>query len=302
MSETLATPAGGPASRGRTWAAAITTLIALTVAATVGVLSPPDGGTPVMLVERISGQIGRVASGAVGRLWWTYAFLLGALAAFNPCGFGLVPAYLGLYLNDDKTRPSLAARARRALAVGAVVAAAFTLLFGVAGALISAGSSLISSLVVGLLPWVGLGVGVALVIAGGVILSGRSLRLGTAQRVASGFGRTASGSGTRGYAAFGFAYGLASLGCALPLFLALLGTATAAGGPGNAVVAFALYGLGMATTLGALTLVAALMGVGTLTRLRGMGRFVPELGAVLLLASGAYVVYYWLSAGRLLLT
>jgi cytochrome c-type biogenesis protein len=93
-----------------------------------------------------------------------------------------------------------------------------------------------------------------------------------------------------------------SLGCTLPLFLALLGTATAAGGRGNAIVAFALYGLGMATTLGALTLVAAFAGVGILRRSRTVGRLVSGLGAALLMASGAYVVYYWLSAGRLLLT
>ena len=61
--------------------------------------------------------------------------------------------------------------------------------------------------------------------------------------------RFGGSSGTRGYAAFGLAYGLAPLGCALPVFLALLGTPVAAGGPGSAVVAFALYGIGMATTL-----------------------------------------------------
>jgi cytochrome c-type biogenesis protein len=302
MSETLSTPGAGPTSGRRAWIAIATTLVVLTAATIAGLLSSADGGAPVILVERISSQIGLLASGAASRLWWTYAFLLGVVAAFNPCGFGLVPAYVGLYLNNDTTRGSLAARARRALVVSTVVAAAFTLLFGVTGALISAGSTLISSLIVGLLPWVGLGVGVILVIFGGVILSGKSFGFVAAQRVASRFGRTASGSGTRGYAAFGLAYGLASLGCTLPLFLALLGTASAAGGPGSAIVAFALYGLGMGTTLSALTLVAAIAGVGILSRLRGMGWFVPGLGAALLLASGAYVVYYWLSAGRLLLT
>src|SRR6266511_4157273 len=47
-----------------------------------------------------------------------------------------------------------------------MVAVAFTLLFGVTGALFS----LASSLIVRLLPWVGLGVGVLLIIAGGMSL------------------------------------------------------------------------------------------------------------------------------------
>jgi hypothetical protein len=42
-------------------------------------------------------------------------------------------------------------------------------------------------------------------------------------------------------------------------------------------------------------------GLGILGRVRGAGRFVSGFGAVLLLASGAYVAYYWLTAGRLLL-
>ena len=35
--------------------------------------------------------------------------------------------------------------------------------------------------------------------------------------------------------------------------------------------------------------------------LRAIGRLVSGLGTVLLLVSGAYVVYYWLTAGRFLL-
>ena len=66
-------------------------------------------------------------------------------------------------------------------------------------------------------------------------------------------------------------------------------------------MAFALYGVGMATTLGVLTVAAGVVSFGILARLRVVGRFVSGLGAVLLLASGAYVVYYWLTAGRFLL-
>jgi cytochrome c-type biogenesis protein len=298
MTETLATPTRSPR---RTWIAAGVTLAILTVTITAGLLFPADGGVPVIFLERLSARIGRVASEATGGLWWTYAFLLGAVAAFNPCGFGLLPAYLGLYLKNG-TLEGRAARARRALAVGGVVAAAFALVFGVASLLFSIGFLAISSLLVGLLPWFGLGVGVLLVVAGGVGLSGRSLSWTITQRVAGHLGQEARSPGAGGYAAFGLGYGLASLGCTLPLFLALVGTATAFGGLGSALGAFALYGAGMATTLAVLALVTSLAGVGIVTRGRTVARFVPGLGAVLLLLSGAYVVYYWLTAGRLLLT
>src|SRR6266540_1152866 len=295
MSETIAPSGAHTEPRRRIRAAAVTVLV-LGVAVTAGLLSSPEGGTPVIFVERISSAISGLTSAGGGSVWWVYAFFLGIVAAFNPCGFALLPAYLGLYLNEGNTGKSFAARTRRSLAVSAVVAVAFTLLFGVTGALFS----LASSPIVRLLPWVGLGVGVLLIIAGGMSLGGRSLGLDTAQQVASKVGRDATSSGTRGYAAFGLAYGLASLGCALPLFLALLGTAVAVCGPWSAVVAFALYGIGMASTLGVLTLVAGIVNFGILVRVRALGRFVSKVGSVLLLASGAYVIYYWLTAGRFL--
>jgi hypothetical protein len=57
----------------------------------------------------------------------------------------------------------------------------------------------------------------------------------------------------------------------------------------------------MAAVLGVLTIAAGMVSFGALTRVRSMTRFVSGMGAALLLISGAYVTYYWLSAGRLLL-
>jgi cytochrome c-type biogenesis protein len=151
------------------------------------------------------------------------------------------------------------------------------------------------------LPWVGLGVGVLLVLIGGLALSGRHIATSVPQRLASRAGREAGASGMRGYAAFGFAYGAASLGCTLPLFLALMGTAAATSGRGSALIAFVLYGAGMASVLGVLTVTAGVVSFGILGRARGLVRVVASLGAALLLLSGGYVVYYWLTAGRLLL-
>jgi cytochrome c-type biogenesis protein len=286
-----------PGSRRRAWFAVATTLLVLSVAVAAGLLSSADGGTPVVFVERISSAIGGLTSGAGGTIWWVYAFLLGVVAAFNPCGFALLPAYLGLYLNDQEAGEDLSARTKRSLKVSLVVAGSFTVLFGVTGALFS----LASTLIVRLLPWVGLGVGVVLIVVGGMTIGGRLITFDATQQVASKLGRGAGTSSTRGYAAFGLAYGLASLGCALPLFLALVGTAVVLGGVGSAVLAFVLYGVGMAATLGVLTVLAGIVSFGILSRVRSVGRVVSVVGSVLLLVSGAYVVYYWLTAGRFLL-
>jgi cytochrome c-type biogenesis protein len=284
-------------SSRRTVVAATVTVFVLAVAVVAGLTSPTTGGTPVIFVERISSVISNAASRA-GGVWWVYAFALGAVAAFNPCGFALVPAYLGLYLRDDVGRSGLGARFRRSIAVAVVVGASFTALFGAVGAVFSLGSALI----VRSLPWIGLGVGVVLVLIGGLILSGRPVASSLPQRLATRVGRGAGTSNVRGYAAFGVAYGAASLGCTLPLFLALMGTATAASGRWSGPIAFVLYGTGMAAVLGVLTIAAGVASFGILHRVRGFVRIVSSLSAGLLLLSGAYVVYYWLTAGRLLLT
>lgn len=286
----------GRSTRQTLLAGAVTALV-LAVAVIAGLTSPTTGGAPVIFVERISSAISNTASRA-GEVWWVYAFVLGAVAAFNPCGFALVPAYLGLYLRDDVTRTGLRSRLSRSAAVAVIVGASFTALFGAVGAIFSLGSALI----VRSLPWIGLGVGVVLVLIGGLVLSGRPIVSSLPDRLTIRIGKRASTSGVRGYAAFGLAYGAASLGCTLPLFLALMGTATATGGRWSAPIAFVLYGAGMAAVLGVLTIVAGVASFSILHRVRGFVRIVTTLSAGLLLLSGAYVVYYWLTAGRLLLT
>lgn len=286
----------GLSSRTRVLLAAAVTFLVLAIAAIAGLTSPTTGGTPVIFVDRISSWLSGFASHA-GEIWWAYAFALGAVAAFNPCGFALLPAYLGLYLRDGATSSGIGARLSRSIGIAAVVGATFTALFGAVGAVFEMGSAPI----VRALPWIGLGVGVLLVMIGGLALSGWHIAPGTPQRLAARMGRGAGTPGMRGYAAFGLAYGAVSLGCTLPLFLALMGTATAASGRISAVIAFALYGAGMASVLGVLAVVAGVASFAILGRVRSFARIVSALGAGLLLLSGAYVVYYWLTAGRLLL-
>src|SRR5712691_3901541 len=196
----------GP-SRSRVVLAAAVTVLVLAIAVIAGLTSSTTGGTPVILVDRFSSAISGWASRA-GQLWWAYAFALGAVAAFNPCGFALLPAYLGLYLRDGVSGSGIGARLSRSIRVAVTVGATFALLFGAVGAVFEMGSALI----VRSLPWVGLGVGLLLVLIGGLALSGRHIASSSPQRVASRIGRGAGAPGMRGYAAFGFAYGAASLG------------------------------------------------------------------------------------------
>src|SRR5262249_55529848 len=181
----------------------------------------------------------------------------------------------------------------RAVLVSFTMTGSFVLLFGIAGLVLGA----VGAIVGPLLPWLSISVGVLLVLGGGRLIAGGSLTAAPAERLADSLGSRAGRVGLRGYAAYGFAFALSSLGCTLPLFLSVVGAGLAAA---HVVQDVLLYALGMGSVVLILTVLVAIVGGGVFARVRGAGRIVQPLGAVLLLATGGYIVYYWLSAGGIL--
>ena len=116
-----------------------------------------------------------------------FAFAAGMASAVNPCGFAMLPAYLGLYLGSDQENagPTFPAKQLgKALLVGASVTAGFVVLFAAVGMVIGFGAR---TFVVGVLPWLGLGIGVFLVVAGAWMVGGGKFYSGLAARTASGW-------------------------------------------------------------------------------------------------------------------
>jgi len=245
------------------------------------------------LSQLASAWLGRVADFLpVG-----YAFGAGMVSTVNPCGFALLPAYLGLYLGrgtDRFVQSSAWRRFTQAVLVAAVVTAGFVVLFGVAGLLIAAtGSFLVSAL-----PWIGLGVGGLLAAAGLWMLTGHTLYAGLTERLAARLGNPRQ-AGIQGYFGFGLAYGTASLSCTLPIFLTVVGSGFAVQGFVAATTQFVSYALGMGLVIAALTLGLALFRGAMVGMLRKTLPYFRSLSAVLLLLAGAYIVYYWLTVGQL---
>jgi cytochrome c-type biogenesis protein len=278
-----------PGARGAAaWAFA---LAAVGVAVAVA-RSGAGAGAFLSVDQLVAAPVGALA--AVGSaLPLGYAFAAGMLAAVNPCGLALLPAYLGLYLGSHGAPVSPAARLRRALAVAATVSAAFVLTFGVAGLVLAAAGSALGAA----LPVVGLVVGVGLAAAGAHLLAGGRLGSTLGDRAAARLSGVARAGGHRGYAAYGIAYAAASLGCALPIFLTVVGLATAAHDPGRSAAQFALYGLGMGVVVTALTLGTALLEGAVVARVRPIGAVLAPATSALLVLTGAYVTGYWLTLG-----
>lgn len=249
-------------------------------------------------VELLSGSSGSGISNLGIKLGFAYA--VGAASAVNPCGFAMLPAYLGLYVsggNREQERERPFRLVARAIMVGLSVSIGFVILFGAVGLVLGFGSQ---AVVVTALPWVGLAVGVLLVGAGAFMASGGKIYTSLAQRAASRIGDP-SQLNIPGYVLFGVSYGLASLSCTLPLFLAVLGVgAGLSSGFLDTLSQFVLYAAGMGSVIMVLTLGMAVARTVLLRWMRAALPYVGVVGAWLMVVAGTYIVFYWLTLGDLL--
>jgi cytochrome c-type biogenesis protein len=93
--------------------------------------------------------------------------------------------------------------------------------------------------------------------------------------------------------AFGVAYGTASLGCTLPIFLSVIGASLASRGSAAALLVIGFYALGMLMVVMALSLAAAFAREGLTARLKSSVPRMHRIGGILLTVAGIYLTYYW---------
>ena len=213
----------------------------------------------------------------------TLAFVAGAVAAFNPCGFALLPAYLTMLVASPDGDPGRGPAAARALRFTAGMTVGFVAVFG-------AFALVIAPLAVSIerwLPVLTVVLGVVLVGLGGWLLSGREMRLPAMRRRG-----TAPGTSWWSKVGYGVTFALASLSCTIAPFLAVTTTALRTGSVPGVVAAFVLYGLGMGAVVGVLAIAAATASSSITARLRRASPIISRLSGALLLLAGAYVAWY----------
>ena len=97
---------------------------------------------------------------------------------------------------------------------------------------------------------------------------------------------------------FGIVYAVASLSCALPIFLAVVGGTLASQGLLRGLDQFLWYALGMGTVIFVVVIGGALARRAIARWWRTLTPYVHRLSAVFLFGAGVYLVYYWLVPGR----
>lgn len=212
------------------------------------------------------------------------AFTTGMIATVNPCGFAMLPAYLGYFLGIDRGDDAdSGASITRALLVGTVVSAGFLLLFAIAGALVSWTSVAVKELT----PWLTVAIGVALFGMGLAFLAGWEPALALP--------RLDKGGRTRGMWSmfvFGISYAVASLSCTIGPFISVVATTFSRESVASGIATFVAYGLGMALLLMVLTVSLALARQGVLVKLRSAMPYFTRIAGAIMVVAGAYLAWY----------
>lgn len=206
----------------------------------------------------------------------------GMLAALNPCGFALLPAYLTLLVTGDQ--PNRVVAVLRAMKMTAAMTAGFLLVFATFGLVVAP----VASSTQRYLPWVTVVVGVLLLGAGLWLLAGRAI---PGPKARAGSGAAVTGS-VRSMFGFGISYAAASLTCTIAPFLAVVVSAFRSDSAVAGALLFLLYAAGMGLVVGTAALAVALAQQSLVRQARRLGRLVPTAGGGLLAVVGAYVAYY----------
>lgn len=212
-----------------------------------------------------------------------YAFTAGLVAAVNPCGFPMLPAYLSYFIGLDDDDADRGGRVPRAIASAAAVSIGFIAVFSVLGVPINAGVTSIYRW----MPWLTMVIGALLVALGLAMLRG--------WKPVVVLPRLDRGGRTRRFGSmvlFGVSYAIASLGCTLPVFLVVVAGTTERENALSGLVAFGAYTLGMTVVLMTVSVALALARESMVRKLREAARFVDRVSGALLVAVGAYLVWY----------
>lgn len=147
------------------------------------------------------------------------AFAAGMVASAKPCGIMMLTSYAFYQMRGEGAGSTVARRVLWGLIISIVVTAGFVLIFALVGGVVAAGGQWL----VKVFPYAGLVIGIGMGVLGiWLLVTRKTLGILAAKGV------TVSPRRSLGNALlFGITYALASLGCTLPVFLVVIGSALA---------------------------------------------------------------------------
>lgn len=281
------------------WLPGLVSAAVITVAVVAGLAIGPGGNSVIGQFLSISGESTNRLNNVATWLPFGFAFAAGMVATVNPCGFVMLPAYLGMYVGDSQGmdnghKAPLFGQLMKAIYVSIALGLGFVLLFGSVGLAVSAGIRSVTTI----FPWVSFTLGFLMALLGAYLFAGGKLYTGMAQNAASHIGDPRDQS-LRGYFLFGISYATASLSCTLPIFLGIVNFSLATDGVIGATGQFLAYALGMASVVTVLTVSIAIFKGRFVNQFKKIMPYLNSISAGILIVVGGYLIFYWLTEGGL---
>jgi cytochrome c-type biogenesis protein len=221
----------------------------------------------------------------VGEFAWPFG--LGIFAAFNPCGFAMLPAYLSYFLgieNKEATQSRLATVVR-GLAVGLVMTLGFVAVFGTFGILFA--TVINQGSVLDYVPYVIIGVGVLMIPLGIAMLMGKEVTLRLP--------KMNKGTGSRNLGSvfmFGVSYAVVSLSCTIGIFIPAISNSFTTDGVATGTGNFLAYAIGMGIVITFLTMSLALAKSNIAVGMRRVLPYIAPVSGAMLIIAGIYLIDY----------
>ncbi len=221
----------------------------------------------------------------MGEFAWPFG--LGIFAAFNPCGFAMLPAYLSYFLGIESrdTTQSRSATVVRGLFVGLVMTLGFVAVFGSFGILFATVIS--QGTVLDVVPYVIIFVGVLMIPLGIAMLLGREVTLPLP--------KMNKGTGSRNLGSvfmFGVSYAVVSLSCTIGIFIPAISKAFTDDGIATGTGNFLAYAVGMGIVITFLTMSLALAKSNVAVGMRRILPFIAPISGAMLVIAGIYLIDY----------
>ena len=250
-------------------------------------------------ILRISSQGSNVLSNTLDIFNLGYSFIAGVLAAINPCGIVMLPAYLSLYVysNSDDNDITTSKKIRNSLNIILFVGVGFVALFSLSAIIVSLSSELIGDLI----PFLSILLSMLILYFGIGELKGEQIFSSKISSLSSKIGNPKN-TNPIGFILFGVSYGLASVGCALPIFISVVTKSINAQSNQRIFLDFISYSLGMLSVIAILT-AATFISINSTKKLNTFFRKWSYLVfGIFLTFAGIFMLSYWIYDLRLILS
>jgi len=212
-----------------------------------------------------------------------FAYSAGLIAFLNPCGFAILPSYVSYSVaNPEAEQIPIKRRLARGALVGLIITLGFIAIFGSVGAVFSYFGSSLAKYVV----WASVAIGAVIIVLGALLLRNKTISIAIHNPV------RISGRGYSSSFMFGIGYSVTSISCTMPIFLLVVTTALATGGFLDGLVIFLTYAIGMGTAMTVFSAAVSASRHAVVAKFRNFMQYVKKISGIVLIAAGAYVIYY----------